>query len=303
METQILSLGRHCLKMRRQSDFNSLLPYISSSLKQRITFIDPTCQDEWIFQWQKDGSKDEVNKWNETFQSELIYFKMLDLQTFHSMIEFASTESQVGKSHFFVVLGWEGEEVGWKYHNTCEIEGNEWNLAKDSWSLSFDEALQAFEKQKLNHKNTHREEEDDYWGMYTAPAMEPVADGQFPLEENQKKSHNQIQTQTQTVVHDENPALITDHFERRSSPEKRRFPDDAVQNWEGESTDMMDRSAETGNEKIKRPNLDLDQNFGDFKEKNFRSLLQTNIKSLYMMATLTGISKKEFLAIVNSNCD
>ena len=105
-------------------------------------------------------------------------------------------------------------------------------------------------------------------------------------------------------------------FQRRGSPEKRRFPedDDSLEKNHEKNHEKNSEFGEPallanhGNTKTKRPNLNLDSEMGqdlnaDFAKESFRNLLKTNVRSLYSMAKLSGVTRKEFLDIVNTACD
>ncbi|KAL0075882.1 hypothetical protein J3Q64DRAFT_1773160 [Phycomyces blakesleeanus] len=193
------SLAYTALECRQQHCFANLLPIATKLLRQRIQYLHPTNTNDlksWstAVQWQEDSCPEIIETmWDGTggqsdndYQDALfqnpVYYKRLDPETMHAMVEFLSR----GTKHYVVVLALEdgNEDTSeLKYHNTKEFSDEEWKEVVLTWSETAEEAERIF-LMMVTQKRTKmtatpesvtstREAPEDYWGDWSSEENEP----------------------------------------------------------------------------------------------------------------------------------
>ncbi|KAI9020049.1 hypothetical protein CLU79DRAFT_756888 [Phycomyces nitens] len=193
------SLAYTVLECRQQHSFTNLLPIATKLLRQRIQFLHPADTNDlksWntAVQWQEDSCSEIIetmwdgtggqsdNAFQDTLFQNPVYYKRLDPETMHAMVEFLER----GKKHYVVVLALEdgNEDTSeLKYHNTKEFSDEEWKEVVLTWSETAEEAERIFlmmvtrRRSKMNatpeSAASTREAPEDYWGDWSSEENEP----------------------------------------------------------------------------------------------------------------------------------
>ncbi|KAG0951721.1 hypothetical protein G6F29_003378 [Rhizopus arrhizus] len=157
-----------------------LLLIASHHLCQRAQFV-----GEGWYQWQKDRSVEAIKELGskEEFLKKRVYYKRMDADTLHAMIEYANE----GAHHFVVDLILEDGKTDIsdiKYYNLKELVEKEWVDICENWSNTTREAERVFLTQEKRHEvfsvetpdSMIREAPEDYWGDWSC------SDDEFAIE-------------------------------------------------------------------------------------------------------------------------
>jgi hypothetical protein len=125
-----------------------LLLIASHHLCQRAQFV-----GEGWYQWQKDRSVEAIKELGskEEFLKKRVYYKRMDADTLHAMIEYANE----GAHHFVVDLILEDGKTDIsdiKYYNLKELVEKEWVDICENWSNTTKEAERVFLTQEKRHE-------------------------------------------------------------------------------------------------------------------------------------------------------
>ncbi|KAI8146722.1 hypothetical protein BJV82DRAFT_643293 [Fennellomyces sp. T-0311] len=182
------SLAYTVLEYRQQHKFSSLAEIGSNLLCQRLRFLGPNNSnedpDEWnhVVQWQQDDCPQVIEKlWSGNDQDKLyqnpVYYKRLDAETLHCMVEFAYQH----KTHYAVVMALEdgnGDISELKYQNTKSFGELEWQVIKRTWPDSLEQAEREFVS-KIAHppqvalsSPSPEVTPDGYWGDWSSDEEE-----------------------------------------------------------------------------------------------------------------------------------
>ncbi|GAA5809965.1 hypothetical protein MFLAVUS_003380 [Mucor flavus] len=192
-ENIVRSLAYTALEERQAHNYAGLIPIASKLLRTRMTVLgtaDPKSRDwDTVVQWQDDTCPNMIESlWasggsvaDEIYQKP-VYFKRLDADTLHAMIEFAELDTH----HFVVVLILEegsGEISDIKYHNTKELTEEEWLDVFENWSRTVEDAERVFLTKVTRHKRIFtagdqtpstpdsvraKDAPEDYWGDWSS---------------------------------------------------------------------------------------------------------------------------------------
>ncbi|KAI8376963.1 hypothetical protein BD560DRAFT_488383 [Blakeslea trispora] len=183
------SLAYTVLDERQQRQYLKLLPISSQLLRQRVRILGPPASEQdseaWdkVIQWQEDRCPEMIQSLADATTDRLyqnpVYYKRLDADTLHAMIEFAEKDTR----HYVVILTLEeggGDISDLRYYNTKELTDEEWRDVFENWSRTIEDAERIFLTKVTRHKRVFttetpdsskegvKEAPDDYWGDWSS---------------------------------------------------------------------------------------------------------------------------------------
>ncbi|KAJ2958186.1 hypothetical protein NQZ79_g6200 [Umbelopsis isabellina] len=163
-ENIVRSVAFTALQFRQQRNVEGLLPVSTQVLQQRVRYLgdqsESTDEDkDYILQWQKDDCPRVIdliwNGYEEDLYQSKIFYKRSDAETLHAIVEFAAKDDK----HYVVVVAKEdgAEDQEWKYHNTREINDEEWKKTiTTEWSKTIEDAERKFIQDVTKHNEDQK---------------------------------------------------------------------------------------------------------------------------------------------------
>ncbi|KAI8979529.1 hypothetical protein BDF20DRAFT_819744 [Mycotypha africana] len=236
-ENIVRSIAYTALDYRQQHQYLKLLPISSQLLRQRVHILGPSSSNnqgttdykEWdnVVQWQDDNCPAMIETlWAakgdaaaEELYQRPVYYKRMDADTLHAIIEFADKDTQ----HFVVVLLLEdgsGDISDIKYHNTKELTKDEWIDVFGNWSRTIEDAERVFLTKVTRNKKVFTagtpdvKAPEDYWGDWSSddassPKQKTCKNKQHPLSADLKELEDDSEEDEYYTRWSKNPGTLT----------------------------------------------------------------------------------------------